>query len=285
MCVYKNETSQAGIKIRIKHLEEKVLYPEGILEKYEDLLLNSKIHTNRKRKEFQKELADFMLLHPTIEKDLPKLRESHFIRAEADLLKSQLFDNTEELIQSEVAFLSEREFIRDGILTDKGVIASQIHEVEPLILSSLLMNGSLNTLTTKQLIGIFSCFIDVKVTNPSVQPTNDILETINKEIVVYSNEAALRNKQFDLKLQYDLMNYTMSWCDCETEEDCKLVLQKMESEGIFLGDFVKAVLKIVNIAREAEKVALMFDLVIMEAVSFVPNVMLKYMVNNQSLYI
>jgi superfamily II RNA helicase len=200
-------------------------------------------------------------------------------------LKSQLFDNTEELIQTEVAFLSEREFIRDGVLTDKGVIASQIHEVEPLILSSLLMNGLLDTLTTKQLIGIFSCFIDVKVANQSVQPTNDILEMINKEIVVYSNDAALRNKRFELKLQYDLMEYTMSWCDCETEEECKLVLQKMESEGIFLGDFVKAVLKIVNIAREVEKVALMFDLAVMEAVSFVPNVMLKYMVNNQSLYI
>ena len=285
MYVYENETSQSGIKLRIKHLEEKVLYPEGILENYEALLLNIKMHTNRKRKEFQKELASFMLLHPNIEKDLPKLRESHFIRVEIDLLKSQLIDNTEELIQSEVAFLTDREFICDGILTNKGVAASQIHEVEPLILSSLLMNGSLNTLTTKQLIGIFSCFIDVKVLNPSVQPTNDILETINKEIVIYSNDAALRNKQFDLKLQYDLMEYTMSWCDCETEEECKLVLQRMESEGIFLGDFVKAVLKIVNIAREVEKVALMFDLVVMEAVSYVPNVMLKYMVNNQSLYI
>ena len=284
MYTYENESSQTGIKLRIKNLEGKVR-PEGILEKYEALLLNIKVHTNRKRKEFQKELAEFMLLHPTIEKDLPKLRESHFIREEIDLLKSQLLDNTEELIQSEVGFLTDQDFICDGVLTNKGIAASQIHEVEPLILSSLLMNGSLNSLTTKQLIGIFSCFIDVKVLNPSVQPTNDILETINKEIVIYSNDAALRNKQFGLKLQYDLMEYTMSWCDCETEEECKLVLQRMESEGIFLGDFVKAVLKIVNIAREVEKVALMFDLIVMEAASFVPNVMLKYMVNNQSLYI
>ena len=284
MYVYENETSQSGIKIRIKQLEEKV-QPEGVLEKYDELLLNIKTHTNRKRKDFQKELAEFMLLHPTIEKDLPKLRESHFIRLEIELLKSQLMDNTQDLIESEVSFLTEKGFIEEGVLTKFGVSASQIHEVEPLILSTLLMNGSLNSLTTKQLVGLFSCFIDIKVLNPSVQPINDLLEEINKEIVVYSNDAALRNKRFDLKLQYDLMQYTMSWCDCETEEECKLVLQKMESDGIFLGDFVKAVLKIVNIAREIEKVSLMFDLVVMEAVSFVPNVMLKYMVNNQSLYI
>lgn len=284
MYVYENESSQSGIKFRIKHLEEK-LEPEGVLEKYEELLLNIKTHTNRKRKDFQKELAEFMLLHPTIEKDLPKLRESHFIRMEVELLKSQLIDNTQDLIENETAFLTEKGFIEDGVLTKFGISASQIHEVEPLILSTLLMNGLLDSLTTKQLVGLFSCFIDIKVLNPSVQPINDLLEAINKEIVVYSNETALRNKRFDLKLQYDLMQYTMSWCDCETEEECKLVLQKMESDGIFLGDFVKAVLKIVNIAREIEKVALMFDLVVMEAVSFVPNVMLKYMVNNQSLYI
>lgn len=284
MYVYENETSQVGIKIRINQLEEKVL-PTGILEKYDELLLNIKTHTNRKRKDFQKELASFMEIHPTIEKDLPKLRESHYIRTEIDLLKSQLFDNTGELIQEEVSFLTERGFILDGELTDTGVAASQLHEVEPLILSTLLMNGSLNALTTKHLIGLFSCFVDLKVSDPSVQPRNDILEAINEDIVFYSNVAALRNKRFDLKLQYDLMQYTMAWCDCETEEECKLVLQKMETEGIFLGDFVKAVLKIVNLAREVEKVALMFDLVVMEAVSYIPNVMLKYMVNNQSLYI
>jgi len=284
MFVYENETSQVGIKRRINQLEEKA-GPIGVLEKYEELLLNIKIHANRKRKEFQKKLEDFMLLHPTIEKDLAKLRESHFIRTEIDLLKSQLVDNTSDLIEDEICFLQERGFIRDGVLTDLGVAASQIHEVEPLILSALIMNGSLDTLTTKQMIGLFSCFIDIKVEDPTIQPFNNVLEDINKDIIFYSNHAASRNKQFDLKLQYDLMEYTMNWCDCETEEECKLILQKMESAGIFLGDFVKAVLKIVNIAREVEKVALMFDSPAMESVSYVPNVMMKYMVNNQSLYI
>jgi superfamily II RNA helicase len=229
-------------------------------------------------------LTQFLVLHPTIETDLPKLREKQFVQNEIDLLKSQLNDRTEKQIEDELSFLKKRGFVEDLRLTEKGVAASQIHEVEPLILSSLLMDGRLNDMTTKELVGLFSCFTDIKIMDPA-RPTNDLLDTIEKEILVYSNDAALLNKSFVFKLQYDLIEYAVNWCDCETEEECKQILQKMESDGIFLGDFVKAVLKIVNIAREVEKVALMFDLVVMEAVSYIPNVMLKYMVNNQSLYI
>ena len=216
---------------------------------------------------------------------MPKLREKQFVQNEIDLLKSQLNDRTEKQIEDELSFLKKRGFVEDLQLTKKGVSASQIHEIEPLILSSLLMDGLLNEMTTKELVGLFSCFTDIKIMDPSIRPTNNLLETIEKEILVYSNDAALLDKSFVLKLQYDLIEYAVNWCDCKTEEECKQILQKMESDGIFLGDFVKAVLKIVNIAREVEKVALMFDLVVMEAVSYIPNVMLKYMVNNQSLYI
>ena len=44
-------------------------------------------------------------------------------------------------------------------------------------------------------------------------------------------------------------------------------------------------LKIVNIAREVEKVAIHLNIPLMETVSQVPNKIMKYMVNNQSLYI
>jgi hypothetical protein len=65
-----------------------------------------------------------------------------------------------------------------------------------------------------------------------------------------------------------------------------MVIQRMEREkGIFLGDFVKAMLKIVNIAREVEKVAIYLNIPLMEPVSQIPNALLKFMVNNQSLYI
>uniref|UniRef100_A0A6C0HS73 Helicase n=1 Tax=viral metagenome TaxID=1070528 RepID=A0A6C0HS73_9ZZZZ len=281
MHVYENEICTEGIKMRIKELEDKIgVYDKKILEKYENLVSNIKIHTNRKRKDFQKELADFVLLHPTLETELQKIREKHFVQREIDLLKLQLYDNISYEIDKEIRFLVGKGFVDEMKLTDKGIAASQIHEIEPLILSTLLMNGNLNELTTKELIGIFSCFTDIKVSDPIAEPVNYILELLNNDILVYSNERA-----FNLNLQYDLMEYAMNWSECETEEDCKGILQKMETDGIFLGDFVKAVLKIVNIAREVEKVGLMFDLVVMEAVSYVPNVMLKYMVNNQSLYI
>lgn len=57
-------------------------------------------------------------------------------------------------------------------------------------------------------------------------------------------------------MHYDLIEYTMKWYDCENVEECKSLLQTMLSEKeIFLGEFVKAILKINNISSEMERIA------------------------------
>jgi hypothetical protein len=60
----------------------------------------------------------------------------------------------------------------------------------------------------------------------------------------------------DYSIHFDLTDYMMEWCDCQNEPECKGLLQKIfEEKGIFLGEFIKAVLKINNISAELEKVA------------------------------
>jgi hypothetical protein len=86
----------------------------------------------------------------------------------------------------------------------------------------------------------------------------------------------------EFHLVFDFIDIAMEWCDCDDEQSCKQLLQR---NRIFLGDFVKGILKIVNISREVEKTALFLESPLMEAVSNIPNKMMKYMVNNQSLYI
>ena len=57
-------------------------------------------------------------------------------------------------------------------------------------------------------------------------------------------------------IHFDLIQYAYDWCECEDINDCKLLLQKMSMEKeIFLGEFVKSILKINNIVNELEKVA------------------------------
>ena len=55
---------------------------------------------------------------------------------------------------------------------------------------------------------------------------------------------------------------------------------------IFLGEFVKALLKINNITNEMEKIAeLTGNIAFLNKLRDIPNMTLKYVVTNQSLYI
>ena len=88
-------------------------------------------------------------------------------------------------------------------------------------------------------------------------------------------------------MHFDLINYAINWCECASDEDCKVLLQDMALEKeIFLGEFVKAILKINNIISEMEKIAeLMGDMELLSTLKQVPLLTLKYVVTNQSLYI
>ena len=77
------------------------------------------------------------------------------------------------------------------------------------------------------------------------------------------------------------------WCKCETSEQCKLILQKLEYEkGIFLGEFVKAILKINNISSELEKIAeSVGNIALLSKLREIHKMTLKFIATNQSLYV
>jgi hypothetical protein len=57
-------------------------------------------------------------------------------------------------------------------------------------------------------------------------------------------------------------------------------------KGIFLGEFIKALMKIVNISNEMEKIAnLTGNILLLSKLNKIPNLLMKYIVTNQSLYI
>ena len=59
-----------------------------------------------------------------------------------------------------------------------------------------------------------------------------------------------------------------------------------DEKGIFLGEFVKALLKINNISGEMEKLAeLTGNVALLSKLREISNITLKYVVTNQSLYV
>jgi hypothetical protein len=91
----------------------------------------------------------------------------------------------------------------------------------------------------------------------------------------------------DYSMHFDLIDYIIKWCECENDVDCKLILQQISTEkDIFLGEFVKAILKINNITAEMEKIAEMLgDIELLSILKKVPQLTLKFVATTQSLYV
>jgi hypothetical protein len=85
----------------------------------------------------------------------------------------------------------------------------------------------------------------------------------------------------------DLIDILPDWINSQDENDCLIVLEKIKNEKyIFLGDFVKAILKINTIALELEKISdLLNNLELKQKLQEIPNKILKFVATNQSLYI
>ena len=109
---------------------------------------------------------------------------------------------------------------------------------------------------------------------------------------MYENQLAIENYNMietgiDYSVQFDIIDYVIKWCECETDSDCKLLVQNVFIEKeIFLGEFVKAILKINNIATEMEKISeLLGDMNFLSVLKQIPQLTLKYVATNQSLYV
>jgi antiviral helicase SKI2 len=195
--------------------------------------------------------------------------------------------------------LREEGFVEDKTtLTLKGKIAAQIRETHCLVFATLLESNKLDNFTSKQLVALFSCFTNISVQedNKSFFPDSDD-KLVNEAV---KNIVELYKKYMDIELKrdinagieynvvhYDLLNYVEEWYTSTDIESCKLVLQNIGKEkGIFLGEFVKALLKINNICSEMEKIAEMTgNIFLLSKLKEIPDMTLKYVVTNQSLYV
>jgi len=209
------------------------------------------------------------------------------------------FDNklNETDVTKTLQYLRENNFVINNSLTDKGIIASNIREVNCLIFANLIHNKEFNILNSIELIGLFSCFTSIGVSEDDKLEFPICENKKLKEFILYVSQLYDKMQEEETQLMidsgtdyykhYDIINYIIEWCNCNDVESCKSLLKKMEVEkGIFLGEFVKAILKINNISNESEKIAeLTNNISLLSKLREIPLLTLKYVATNQSLYI
>jgi len=285
--------------------------PRQIVQEYIDISEKHVHAANKKRKDIDRRMQEIQSNHKFLEQDKQTLIKYNAKCDEMARLSDRL-DDTNKFIAENVDkvtdILISKRFIEKPLvdestnkpihkLTIKGTIASHIREMHCLVMAELVDKNELQSLTAQELVSLFSCFTNVTVPEdlscivPNA-PTQQIRDLVLKCRTMYNEYLDLEtekqiNTGTDYNIHFELLRYVYDWTMAESAQECKLVLQTLsQDKEVFLGEFVKALLKINNISSELEKVAeYIGNIELLHKLRKIPQLTLKYVATNQSLYV
>lgn len=282
--------------------------PKEILEQYTHFKQQFVVSVNKKRREADKNIKQLQDQYHTIDKDID-IFIKYQLKIDELNKETNLCVSAEKTLERNVykilGFLDEKFFIdydddnykKTYFLSTSGKIATHIRETHCLVFTKVIETKMLHNLEPKELVGLLSCFTNISVQEEkrNINPNTENIKVKNAILLIdklYKDQEQYENKNmietgFDYNIHFDLIDYVIKWCECENETDCKEVLQQISFEkDIFLGEFIKAILKINNITSEMEKIAEMLgDMDFLSTLKSVPTLTLKYVATNQSLYV
>lgn len=263
-----------------------------------DSNIQAGLYKNKQRRAKVNELADL------------KSQSKHFER------EYQIYTDLEEAEKVKEALLKEKEncenYIRKNVelvktaLEEHGfvegprkAIGSQIKETHNLVMTDLLTEYDFfEAYDEKTIIGALSCFTNVNVSSdarvsvPSSE-SEDVHEIISYVMNKMDEYEAYETKHgfysgSDYSINFNVCDEIMAWCDVENADQAVVFLKKIrQDKGIFVGEFVKGVLKIANILKEHEKIftELVPKLDYVEKIKRCYELLLKFVCTSQSLYV
>lgn len=288
--------------------------PEDTMKTYIEQLftLDSPSSNQKKKQKTQKLINSLLLENKYLENDYKQIQKTQTLSKqitslEEDLASYDYFFQTN--IQTIIDILSDDGFIQQEddnkySLTEDGIMGSHIAEVHPIILCRLIKHWDyFSEFNYLQMIGLFSCFTDIKLhsDDKTFEPSSEdsfLNNKIYELLQLYEGYNDLEHAKqiqtgikYDDALQYDIIDLTKQWCLCENETDCRIFIEKDLYEwNISIGDFTKAMLKIVTITKELINVfetipTLTNHLDTLEKLKMIEPSVLKYVMTSQSLYV
>ena len=275
--------------------------PKHIVDEYIELEFKQSRSINKKRKEIDRKITELKEFNKWIDSDKLIINNYNNKIKEIDNLQ-KTFDNINSYLDNNVYlilnFLEKEGFIiENNELTVKGQIASNLREIHSLACATIIENNELDNFSAEELVAIFSCFTNISINDDykiinyksTNKPLEKIISDFKKKLDYYLNfeTSNIINTGTDYNIHYELIEYVIKWCKCTDIIECKILLKNLETEkGIFLGEFVKALLKINNISNEIESIAESIgNIALLSKLKEIPILTLKYVVTNQSLYV
>lgn len=199
----------------------------------------------------------------------------------------------------QIKLLKQNEFINaDSELTQKGIYATYIQEIFSFPIAELMHSEWLSNIDTKNIVGVLSCFANMRLSDEhsvlaveSIDAHPDTKKEIKRLITSYNKYIDIFDREVITlidhpEIQLNLCELTIKWCECNDENMCKKIIESCRYYGIGLGDFVKSILKINNISKELENIAILSEnLNLLGKLKEIPDLTLKFCVSNQSLYL
>ena len=265
-----------------------------------------KLANRKKRKKILKNMQIYKNENKNIEEEVEKIINLQNISQEIFKLSEEsknISNYIDETIQIILSILIDYNFVEQNIekkeykLTTKGEMGSNIQEVNCMVFADLLFYKRFKYLHATDLVCIFSCFANVSIPRDERQPNiyniklDEKVQHVISAIKEYHHEIQDIELKYRLdnrrdEMQYELCEYMEDWCQATNENDCKKIFQRAKQKGISCGVFIKAILKINNIAAEFQKICeIQNDLELLEKLKKIPIITLKSIVTNQSLYI
>lgn len=231
-----------------------------------------------------------------------KKAESQLIKLDECIIPHEYYFRKD--LETQVEMLLKNQFLEgnsvDFKLTTKGTIASIVQEMPGLAIAEYFTQhlDYISNMSSVELVVILSIFTNIRVSDDDCVYDPTILDIpyvckknmdmikhyVNKYLdieIFYCNSLA---KKYEI--QYNICETVYKWCNASSEEECVRVFKELDRWGIFLGDFVKAILKINNIVNELEKVAeLTENMQLLSVLTNIPKITLKSVVTNNSLYL
>ena len=312
--IFRTQTSIEMLAVKIQKKTESIEIartPASICIRYLELEKQLGNAVNKKRKDIIKEMESlkdqnrYLATDNGLVIELEELKRQYKNEiASLDYINCFIHNQTQKVCQImiEDGFVqyNESDLVYD--LTRLGKIASGIAEIHPLCLSTCLRDPSwrnFDGFSVKQLIGLFSCFTDVKVSEEyrMSRPIIDDaflqhkiveLKDIYQKYEDRENYLDIRTGiRYEDALMFDMIEYSMTWASFVSDTECKYFIQGTISErGVSIGDFNKAMLKIVTISKEWIKVfEELGEIGIVHKLSKIEGLVLKYVTTSQSLYV
>jgi antiviral helicase SKI2 len=282
--------------------------PEDICNRYLYIEETYKNTSNKQRKNMEKERNQLLNEYVSIVTDSKIYNEYKSIKDEMEGKENQM-NYLDMFIKTQITklckIMNDRGYIsiQEGEkyeLNEKGVIAANIAEVHPLIMAHFMEKWNyFEEFSCLQLVGLFSCFTDIKIPKDyrrSIPSEKDVfLKEKMQEMkdmfidfdTIEKDSGTETGIQYDSCMVFDITDESMEWCYCENEEDCKKFIQKtLFAKEISIGDFTKAILKISVIVKELMAVCELIGKVdLLHKLSQIDGMILKYITVNQSLYV